>query len=190
MSQIENIRDKKDIRKWWSDNPMTYGGTHGKTDYGDGTPEFEFGTREFYQKVDATFYSLAGDYGCRCARVQCRFYDRSTFSARSADADSVTAYTNQSNLPVALATRPHPSSFRSAMGLVQTAFSGRLLHLSTPALSIKGGYQVKAGSKLAPDPSILRCHGDEIKAHLTATATWLSASASRKAPSACPSIMH
>lgn len=79
MSQIANIRDKKDIRKWWSDNPMTYGGTHGKTDYGDGTPEFEFGTREFYQKVDATFYSLAGDYSYRCARVQCRFYDRSTF---------------------------------------------------------------------------------------------------------------
>jgi ubiquinone/menaquinone biosynthesis C-methylase UbiE len=43
------------IAKWWADNPMTYGDTHGRTDYQDG--DKELGTKEFFERLDQEFYS-------------------------------------------------------------------------------------------------------------------------------------
>ena len=46
---------KDDIRQWWADFPMTYGDEHGNTEYRDGVP-VSLGSREFFEKADATFY--------------------------------------------------------------------------------------------------------------------------------------
>jgi len=53
MSQ--NIKPKKDIENWWADNPMTYGDTHGTVDYAH-QDNVKFGTKEFFETVDQTFY--------------------------------------------------------------------------------------------------------------------------------------
>jgi SAM-dependent methyltransferase len=49
---------KKAIRQWWADYPMTYGDEHGNTTYRDdtGAVRVSLGTREFFEKADATFY--------------------------------------------------------------------------------------------------------------------------------------
>ncbi|WP_085902013.1 class I SAM-dependent methyltransferase [Kiloniella majae] len=50
---------KSAVRDWWADNPMTYGQEHGVTDYvdPDGTVrKVEFGSREFFETADKTFF--------------------------------------------------------------------------------------------------------------------------------------
>lgn len=50
---------KDDIRNWWADRPMTYGDLHGEALYGSETGQTEsvgFGTKPFFERVDATFY--------------------------------------------------------------------------------------------------------------------------------------
>jgi SAM-dependent methyltransferase len=49
---------KQAIRQWWAEYPMTYGEEHGNTDYRDagGKNHAALGTREFFEKADATFY--------------------------------------------------------------------------------------------------------------------------------------
>jgi hypothetical protein len=44
-----------DVRGWWKKNPMSYGESHGVPVYGNQT--YEFGTREFFERLDETFYS-------------------------------------------------------------------------------------------------------------------------------------
>lgn len=46
---------KREIADWWSNNPMTYGMTHGKTGYED--DQYDFGSKEFFERVDKEFYS-------------------------------------------------------------------------------------------------------------------------------------
>jgi len=46
----ENI----DIKKWWAENPMTYGDIHGKTKYAN--ESYDIGTPDFLHKVDQQFY--------------------------------------------------------------------------------------------------------------------------------------
>lgn len=51
---------KADIRDWWAGRPMTYGERHGDCTYRTETGELvtlEFGSREFFDHVDKTFYS-------------------------------------------------------------------------------------------------------------------------------------
>lgn len=43
------------VRDWWAENPMTYGETHGKTEYTDGS--YHLGTKMFFERVDKEFYS-------------------------------------------------------------------------------------------------------------------------------------
>ena len=43
------------IQDWWASNPMTYGATHGKTEYVDGL--YELGSPEFFNRLDREFYS-------------------------------------------------------------------------------------------------------------------------------------
>ena len=60
MTKTPVPNDRKNIAEWWAENPMTYGEVHGTTVYArpDGTRlETCFGTREFYEEVDRTFYS-------------------------------------------------------------------------------------------------------------------------------------
>jgi SAM-dependent methyltransferase len=45
---------KDAIRRWWAEYPMTYGDEHGNTDYRD--TRASLGSREFFEKADATFY--------------------------------------------------------------------------------------------------------------------------------------
>lgn len=42
-----------DVGAWWARNPMTYGMTHGRTDYGDAEPAL--GSAAFFDRVDAVF---------------------------------------------------------------------------------------------------------------------------------------
>lgn len=49
------VTDKKDVQDWWAQNPMTYGTTHGRTEYEDGG--YSLGSREFFDRLDAEFYS-------------------------------------------------------------------------------------------------------------------------------------
>ena len=44
-----------DVRDWWSAQPMTYGGTHGETNYAEGS--VQRGSREFFEQADRRFYS-------------------------------------------------------------------------------------------------------------------------------------
>ncbi|HRJ68253.1 MAG TPA: class I SAM-dependent methyltransferase [Beijerinckiaceae bacterium] len=51
---------KEKIRRWWAEAPMTYGETHGTTEYHlpDGSVEtVEIGTRRFFELADQRFYS-------------------------------------------------------------------------------------------------------------------------------------
>jgi SAM-dependent methyltransferase len=50
---------KEDIRKWWADNPMTYGREHGTTVYKKGKAQEEavLGTKEFFQRADSELFS-------------------------------------------------------------------------------------------------------------------------------------
>jgi 2-polyprenyl-3-methyl-5-hydroxy-6-metoxy-1,4-benzoquinol methylase len=56
----EKPADKKsEIRRWWADAPMTYGETHGQTEYvlPDGTIEtVEIGSIRFFELADQRFY--------------------------------------------------------------------------------------------------------------------------------------
>jgi ubiquinone/menaquinone biosynthesis C-methylase UbiE len=49
---------KEQIRQWWAEYPMTYGEEHGNTQYQDasGAVRVSLGTREFFDRADATFY--------------------------------------------------------------------------------------------------------------------------------------
>lgn len=47
--------NKKEIQNWWAANPMTYGDTHGQTNFKDGN--YELGTAEFFERIDQEFYS-------------------------------------------------------------------------------------------------------------------------------------
>src|SRR5579872_2555143 len=48
---------KNDVERWWAENPMTYGRTHGQTDYREAEQQPQRGTLEFFQNVDAAFYA-------------------------------------------------------------------------------------------------------------------------------------
>jgi SAM-dependent methyltransferase len=50
---------KKDISKWWADNPMTYGKEHGTTTYDEdlGEESIDFKTREFFERADREMFS-------------------------------------------------------------------------------------------------------------------------------------
>lgn len=50
-----NDQDGGGIQDWWAHNPMTYGATHGKTEYADG--EYEPGSWAFFERLDREFYS-------------------------------------------------------------------------------------------------------------------------------------
>jgi ubiquinone/menaquinone biosynthesis C-methylase UbiE len=50
MSDVGQVRD------WWAEHPMTYGETHGESEYGRGEA-YERGTREFFERIDAEFHS-------------------------------------------------------------------------------------------------------------------------------------
>ncbi len=57
---INTDTSKEIIRDWWAAYPMTYGAAHGQATYvteSGSTETLEFGTREFFERVDATFYS-------------------------------------------------------------------------------------------------------------------------------------
>lgn len=47
--------NKQAIKNWWAANPMTYGNTHGQTDYGD--EKLERGTQGFFERLDQEFYN-------------------------------------------------------------------------------------------------------------------------------------
>lgn len=49
------IDNKKDIQHWWAENPMTYGETHGKTAFKEGS--YDMGTPAFFDRIDQEFYS-------------------------------------------------------------------------------------------------------------------------------------
>ncbi|MBS1141845.1 MAG: class SAM-dependent methyltransferase [Proteobacteria bacterium] len=44
-----------DVQRWWTENPMTYGATHGRSDYLDGGQQP--GSLEFFDRLDREFYS-------------------------------------------------------------------------------------------------------------------------------------
>jgi SAM-dependent methyltransferase len=44
-----------DVKDWWSTRPMTYGATHGQTNYAGGS--VERGSRKFFEQADRRFYS-------------------------------------------------------------------------------------------------------------------------------------
>ena len=46
---------KKNIQDWWAENPMTYGSTHGQTEFED--ESHLLGTRDFFDRLDKEFYS-------------------------------------------------------------------------------------------------------------------------------------
>jgi SAM-dependent methyltransferase len=46
------------VQRWWAENPMTYGSTHGRTEYDDAAPEL--GTPEFFQRLDREFFGWNG----------------------------------------------------------------------------------------------------------------------------------
>jgi SAM-dependent methyltransferase len=49
------VRD--DVKRWWAEFPMTYGDEHGNTLYGEAAADpVAMGTREFFERADATFY--------------------------------------------------------------------------------------------------------------------------------------
>lgn len=53
-------RKKTGVRDWWAEAPMTYGAHHGETEYRDehgAADKVELGSREFFERVDKTFYS-------------------------------------------------------------------------------------------------------------------------------------
>lgn len=55
----ETRSDRRAVKQWWAQNPMTYSSTHGDRLYvtDDGREEaLDLGTREFFNRVDATFY--------------------------------------------------------------------------------------------------------------------------------------
>jgi len=48
---------RQEVKKWWADNPMTYGRTHGDAVYVDAGGEeqrVEFGSKAFFERVDKT----------------------------------------------------------------------------------------------------------------------------------------
>lgn len=49
------MSDPTNVADWWSARPMTYGETHGATDYAEGM--VERGSREFFEQADRRFYN-------------------------------------------------------------------------------------------------------------------------------------
>lgn len=49
------MNEKDMIRNWWAENPMVYGSTHGKSEFGGQV--YEIGTAAFFERVDEEFYS-------------------------------------------------------------------------------------------------------------------------------------
>jgi SAM-dependent methyltransferase len=49
------MTDSREIAEWWSAHPMTYGDTHGDTEYAEG--HYEPGSREFFDRVDREFFA-------------------------------------------------------------------------------------------------------------------------------------
>ncbi|HJQ68936.1 MAG TPA: class I SAM-dependent methyltransferase [Blastocatellia bacterium] len=52
---MSNYQDASDVQRWWAENPMTYGATHGQAVYGEG--QYEPGSRPFFDRLDEEFYS-------------------------------------------------------------------------------------------------------------------------------------
>jgi len=50
------VTDVEAVERWWAENPMTYGTTHGKAEYAGGE-SVELGTYEFFAQVDRQFYA-------------------------------------------------------------------------------------------------------------------------------------
>jgi SAM-dependent methyltransferase len=50
------MSDARDVRSWWSANPMSYAATHGGTQFTSGEA-FQLGTRAFFERLDQEFYS-------------------------------------------------------------------------------------------------------------------------------------
>lgn len=48
------MSDPTSIADWWASKPMTYGRSHGSTDYDDG--KVEFGSRTFFERADRQLY--------------------------------------------------------------------------------------------------------------------------------------
>lgn len=55
---MQSSSERRAVKQWWADNPMTYGRTHGEGVYKSqsGDERFALGTREFFERVDETFY--------------------------------------------------------------------------------------------------------------------------------------
>lgn len=54
------VKEKREIKNWWANRPMTYGQLHGETVYQSETGEVitvELGSHAFFEQVDKTFYS-------------------------------------------------------------------------------------------------------------------------------------
>lgn len=49
------MTEPTDVKDWWSAQPMTYGATHGQTNYAGGL--VERGSRKFFEQADRRFYS-------------------------------------------------------------------------------------------------------------------------------------
>ncbi|MDQ6734351.1 MAG: class I SAM-dependent methyltransferase [Nitrospirota bacterium] len=57
---MTDVKEKRHIKDWWADRPMTYGQSHGDPVYQTETGELiavEMGSRAFFEQVDKTFYS-------------------------------------------------------------------------------------------------------------------------------------
>jgi len=49
------MSERDAVAQWWSAQPMTYGRTHGATDFHDG--QAAIGSREFFERADRQFYA-------------------------------------------------------------------------------------------------------------------------------------
>src|SRR2546423_15727 len=59
MATNPETRSKQPIENWWAAFPMTYGHHHGTPQYEGqgGAEDYPLGSREFFERVDQTFYS-------------------------------------------------------------------------------------------------------------------------------------
>ena len=59
---MTEVKDKRNIKDWWADRPMTYGQSHGdpvyQTEAGDSVA-VEMGSRTFFEQVDKTLQCIA-----------------------------------------------------------------------------------------------------------------------------------
>ena len=49
------MNTKQEIRNWWAEHPMTYGDTHGQSEFNG--EQYETGTVQFFERLDQEFYS-------------------------------------------------------------------------------------------------------------------------------------